>query len=162
MSRMCLFFCSVGEDCIHFTSKLFEDALQGWGLSSAQDAGDSARLLEAPSPLIFMVVVIPSWRRWQRRKACVTLGAILARLIPPVSLARRVLPAILARSITPPWARAAVFPESCIPSSSSTIAPVTAVGATVDPSFSHGSELLTLVGVVGVEVVVHAVPAALG
>ena len=54
----------LGEDYIHFTSKLFEDTLRGWGLSSAQDAGDSTRLLEAPSPLVLMVVVIPSWRRW--------------------------------------------------------------------------------------------------
>ena len=30
----------LGEDCIHFTSKLFEDTLRGWGLSSAQDASD--------------------------------------------------------------------------------------------------------------------------
>ena len=54
----------LGEDCIHFTSKLFEDTLQGWGLSSAQDVGDSTRLLEAPSPLVLVVVVIPSW--WWR------------------------------------------------------------------------------------------------
>ena len=54
----------LGEDCIHFMSKLFEDTLRGWGLSSAQDAGDNAWLLEAPNPLVLMVVVIPSgwWR----------------------------------------------------------------------------------------------------
>ena len=40
----------LGEDCIHFTSKLFEDTLRGWGLSSAQDAGDGTRFLEAPAP----------------------------------------------------------------------------------------------------------------
>ena len=45
---------------------------------------------------------------------------------------------------------------------SSSVALVTAVGSTADPSFSHGSELLTFIGVVGVEVVVHSVPAALG
>ena len=108
-----------------------------------------------------MVLVSP-WLRWQWREAYVSLWTILARLIPPVSLARLILPAILARSAAPPLARAAVFPASCVPSSSSTVAPVTAVGATADPSFSHGSELLTFVGVVGVEVVVHTVPAALG
>ena len=36
------------EDCVHFAGELLEDALIGWGLSSAQDAGDRARLLEAP------------------------------------------------------------------------------------------------------------------
>ena len=36
-----------------------------------------------------------------------------------------------------------------------------AVEALADPSFSHSSELLAFVGVVGVEVVVHTVPAAL-
>ena len=131
-------------------------------MSPAQDAGDRARLLEAPSPLVLMAVLVSPWLQRQRREACVALRAILARLIPPVSLARRVLPAILARLIAPPLARATVFPVSCVPSSSSTVAPVTAVGATADPSFSHGSELLTFVGVVGVEVVVHTVPAALG
>ncbi len=50
----------LGEDFVHFMSKLFEDMLGGWGLGSAQDAGDSAWLLEAPSPLVLMVVVVPS------------------------------------------------------------------------------------------------------
>ena len=90
------------------------------------------------------------------------MRAILARLIPPASLARRVLPAILARLVAPPLARAAVFPASCVPSSSSAIAAIVAVGVAADPSFSHGSELLAFVGVVGVEVVVHTVPTALG
>ena len=40
----------LGEDCIHFAGELLEDALRGWGLSSAQDAGDCAWFLEAPSP----------------------------------------------------------------------------------------------------------------
>ena len=69
---------------------------------------------------------------------------------------------ILARLVAPPLARPTVFPASCVSSSSSTVAPVTAVGATADSSFTHGSEFLAFVGVVGVEVVVHAVPAALG
>ena len=128
----------------------------------AQDAGDRARLLEAPSPLVLVVVLVSPWLRRQRGEACVALRAILARLIPPVSLVRRVLPAILARLIAPPLARATVFPASCVPSSSSAIAAIVAVGVAADPSFSHGSELLAFVGVVDVEVVVHAVPAALG
>ena len=53
----------------HLAGKLLEDALGGWGLSSAQDAGDCAWLLKAPSPLVLVMVVIPSWWRWQRRKA---------------------------------------------------------------------------------------------
>ena len=40
----------LGEDSIHFAGKLLEDAFRGWGLSSAQDASDRARLLEAPTP----------------------------------------------------------------------------------------------------------------
>ena len=58
----------LGEDCVHFTSKLLEDTLRGWGLSSAQDAGDSTWFLEAPSPLVLMVFAIPSWR-WRQRRA---------------------------------------------------------------------------------------------
>ena len=133
-------------------------------MCSAQDAGDRARLLEAPSLLVLVAVLVSPWLRRQRWEACVALWAILARLIPPVflarliplaSLVRRVLPAILARLIAPPLARATIFPASCVPSSSSAVAPVTAVRATADPSFSHGSELLKFVGVVGVEVLVH-------
>ena len=71
----------LGEDCVHLASKLLEDALRGWGLGTAQDASDSTRILEAPSPLVLMMVVIPSWQRQQRRKACVALRAVLARLI---------------------------------------------------------------------------------
>src|SRR3954468_24874180 len=111
----------LGEDCIYFAGELLEDALRGWGLSPAQDAGGRARLLEAPSPLVLMAVLVSPWLRRQRREACVALRAILARLIPPVSLAR---------SIAPPLARATVFPASCVPSSSSVVAPVTAVGTT--------------------------------
>ena len=87
---------------------------------------------------------------------------ILARLIPPVSLARLILLAVLARSVAPPLARATVFPSSSTSSSSSAIALVTALGASADPHVPHGPELLAFVGVVGVEVVVHAVSAALG
>ena len=45
---------------------------------------------------------------------------------------------------------------------SSVVASIVAVEASADPPFSHGSELLTFVGVVGVEVVVHKIPTALG
>src|SRR3954468_2508731 len=84
------------------------------------------------------------------------------RLIPPVPLARQVSPAVLARLIAPPLARAAVFPASWVPSSSSAIAPVGTVRTTADPSFLHGTEFLAFVGIVGVEVVVHTGPAAPG
>ena len=90
------------------------------------------------------------------------MRAILARLIPLAFLARRVLPAILARLVAPPLTWAAVFPASCVPSSSSAVAPVAAVGMPDSPSFTHGPELLAFVGVVGVEIVVHAILAALG
>ena len=121
-------------------------------MCAAQDASDCARLLEAPSPLILVVVVDPSWWR-QRGKTGVALGAILTRLV---------LPAILSRSVMPPLARATVFPSSATSSSSSSIAPIVALGASADTFISHSPELLAFIGVVGVEVVVHAVPAALG
>ena len=40
----------LGEHRVHLASELFEDALRGWGLGTAQDASDSTWLLEAPSP----------------------------------------------------------------------------------------------------------------
>ena len=90
------------------------------------------------------------------------LRAILARLIPPSSLTRLVLPAVLTRSVTPPLARATVVPSSSTSCSASAVAPIVALGASTDTAFSHGPELLAFVGVVGVEIVVHAVLAALG
>ena len=78
----------LGEDYVHFASKLLEDALRGRGLSAAQDASDCARLLEASNPLVLMMVFIPPRLWWQRREARVALWAILARLIPPTPLAR--------------------------------------------------------------------------
>ena len=122
-------------------------------MSPAQDAGDRARLPEAPIPLVLVAVLVSPWLQRQRREACVALRAILARLIPPVSLARRVLLAILTRSIAPPLVRAAVFPTSCVPSSSSAVAPVVALGASTEASFLYGSELLTVASVVGVQIV---------
>src|SRR4051812_41394067 len=95
-------------------------------------------------------------------EAHVALQAILTRLLAPVPLVRQVPPAVLARLIAPPLARAAVFPASWVPSSSSVVAPVGMVRTTSDPSFSHGTEFLAFVGVVGVEVVVHTVPTAPG
>ena len=90
------------------------------------------------------------------------MRAVLMRLIPPTSLARLVLPAVLARSVTPPLARATVFPSSSTSSSSSGVAPIAALGVSADTLILHSPELLAFVGVVGVEVMVHAVPAALG
>ena len=98
-------------------------------MSSAQDAGDGAWLLEAPSPFVLMAVLVPPWLRRQWREACVALWAILTRLIPPVPLARQVSPAILVRLIAPPLVRAAVVPASATSSSSSAVAPVVVLGA---------------------------------
>ena len=109
-----------------------------------------------------MMDFIAPWRWRQRGKTGIALRAVLARLVYPGTLARMILPAVLTRPVAPFLARAVVVPASSVPSSSSTVAPVTVVEASADPSFSHGSELLTFVGVVGVEVVVHTVPAALG
>src|SRR4051812_15034818 len=109
-----------------------------------------------------MAVFVPPCLRRQWREACVAMMAVLTRLIPPVPLARQVPPAVLVRLVTPPLARAAIFPASWVSSSSLAVAPVGAVRATADPSFSHTAEFLTFVGVVGVEVMVHTVPTALG
>ena len=68
--------------------ELLEDAMRGWGLGATQDAGDGTRLLEAPSTLVLMMVFIPPRLWWQGREARIALWAILARLIPPTSLAR--------------------------------------------------------------------------
>ena len=111
------------------------------------------RLLEAPSPLVLMVVVIPSWWWWQRRKTGVALRTILMRLVPPGALARLILPAVLTRPVAPLLARAMVIPASATTSSSLTIAPVVALGASTEAPFSNGSELLTVAGVVVVQVV---------
>src|SRR3954463_4802768 len=90
------------------------------------------------------------------------MRAILTRLIPPVPLARLVTPAVLARLVTPALTWATIFPVSRVPSSSSAVAPVSTVRASADSSFSHGTEFLAFIGVVGVEVVVHTVPASPG
>ena len=103
-----------------------------------------------------VMVVIPSWRWRQRRKACVALRAVLARLIPPGSLARLVLPAILTRSFTPLLVRASVVLSSSASASSLVVAPIVALGASTEASFSNDPELLAFVGVVDVEVVVGA------
>ena len=129
-------------------SKLFEDTLRGWGLSSAQDAGDSTRLLEAPSPFVLMVVVIPSWWWRQRGNIGVALRTILTRLVPPCALAMMILPAVLTRPVAPLLARATVVPASA----STAVAPVATLGASTKASFPNGSELLTVAGVVGIQV----------
>ena len=121
-------------------------------MSAAQDAGDSPRLLEAPSPLVLMVVVVPSWwRQWG--KTGVALGVILTRLVPPGALARMILPAVLTRPVAPFLARATVVPASASMSSPTAVASVAALGASTEASFSYGSELLIVTGVVGVQVV---------
>src|SRR4051812_35293000 len=95
-----------------------------------------------------MVVGIPSWRWRQRRKTGVALRMILTRLIPPGALARLILPAVLTRPVAPLLARVTVIPASASTSSSLAVAPVVALGASTEASFSNGSELLTVAGVV--------------
>ena len=121
-------------------------------MGAAQDAGDRTRLLEAPSPLVLVVVVVPSWWR-QRGKTGVALGAILMRRVPPGALARLVLPAVLTRPVTPLLVRATVVPAPASVLSFEAVAPVVALGASTVASFPYGSELLTVAGVVGVQVV---------
>ena len=119
------------------------------------------RLLEAPSPLVRVVVAVPSrWR--QRGKTGVALRTILTRLVPPCALARTILPVVLTRPVAPLLARATVVPAPATTSSSSAIAPVAALGASAGTHIPHGPELLAFIGVVGVEVMVHTLPAALG
>ena len=113
---------------------------------------NGSRLLEAPSPLVLILIVIPSW--WcQRGKTGVALGAILTRLIPPGPLTRMVLPAVLMGPVAPLLAWATVVPASASMSSSSAVAPVAALGASTETSLANGPELLTVTGVVGVQVV---------
>ena len=129
----------------------------------AQDAGDRARLLEAPSPLILVAVLVSPWLWRQRREACVALRAILARLIPPVSLARLILPAVLMRPVAPLLAWALVVPVSSAASSSSAITSVVALGASIEAPVAEGPELLTVVGLVAVNIMEDAErPIALG
>src|SRR3954467_2929249 len=90
------------------------------------------------------------------------MRAILTRLVPPVPFMRRVTLAVLVRLVAPALAWATISPASRVPSSSSAVAPVSTVRASADSSFSHGAEFLAFVGVVGVEVMVHIVPAAPG
>ena len=100
-----------------------------------------------------MVVVIPSWWWRLRGKTGVALRTILTRLVPPGALARMILLAVLTRPVAPFLARATVIPASASMSTSSAIAPVAALGASTEASFTDGSELLTVTGVVGVQVV---------
>ena len=94
-------------------------------------------------------------------KTGVALGAILTRLVPPGPLTRMVLPTVLTRPVAPLLARATVVPASASTSSSVAVAPVFALGASTVASFSYGSELLTVAGVVGVQVVEDAEWAAI-
>ena len=121
-------------------------------MSPAQDAGDRARLLEAPSLLVLVAVLVSPWLRRLRWEACVALRAILMRLIPLGPLTRLVLPAVLTRPVTPLLAWATVIPAFATTSSSSAVAPVVALGASTEVSFSNGSELLTVAAVVAMQV----------
>ena len=91
----------LGKGCIHLLGKLLEDAMRGWGLGATQDARYGTRFLEAPNPLVLVVVVVPSWRWWQRREASIALRAILTRLVPPWTITRLVLPAVFMRLVAP-------------------------------------------------------------
>ena len=119
----------------------------------SQDAGDSTRLLEAPSPLVLMVVVVPSWRWQQRGKTDVALRTVLARLVSPGALARMILPVVLTRPVAPLLAWATVVPAPATTSPPSAVAPVAALGASTEASFTNGSELLTVAGIMVIQVV---------
>ena len=75
------------------------------------------------------------------------------RLVPLGALARLILPAVLTRPVVPLLARATVLPASATTSSSSAVAPVAALEASIKAPFANGPELLTIDGVVGVQVV---------
>ena len=76
----------------------------------------------------------------------------LTRLVPPGALTRLILPAVLTRLVVPLLARATVIPASATMSSSSAVAPVVALGASTEASFWNGYELLTVAGVVAMQV----------
>ena len=80
----------------------------------------------------------------------IALRAILARLVPPCALMRLVLPAVLTRPVAPLLARITIVPASS--TSSSAVAPVVALGASTEASFSNGSEILAVTGVVAMQV----------
>lgn len=116
-------------------------------MSATQDAADGARLLEAPNPFVLLMVVVPSWRR-QRRETRVALRAILTRLVPPGALTRPVLPTILARLVAPLLAGPMVIPTSSTLSTTSAVAPVIALGTSIEASILNVPKLLTIIGVV--------------
>ena len=153
-------YLKLGEGCIHLARELLEDALGSGGLSATQDAGDGARLLEAPRPLVLMVVVIPSWQWQQRREADIALRTVLTRLVPPGTLTRLVLPVVLTRPVAPLLAGAALVPASSTSASSTVVASVVALGASTEAPIADGPELLAVIGVVAVHVVEDAERAA--
>jgi hypothetical protein len=114
------------------------------------------RLLEAPSPLILVVVVVPSWWRWQRREAGIALRTVLTRLISPGALARLALPAVLTRLVMPLLARPTVVPASSASASSTAVALIVALGASTEAPVTDGPELVAVIGVVAVYVVEDA------
>ena len=129
-------------------------------MSTTQDAGDGTRLLEAPSPHVLMMVVVPPrwWR--QRREARIALRTVLMRLVPLGALTRLVLPTVLTRPVRPLLAWATVVPASSTSSSSSAVASVIALGASTEAPITDDPEPLIVAGVVAVYVVEGAERAA--
>ena len=105
-------------------SELLEDVMGSRGLSTSQDAGDSARLLEAPGPIDLALVIIPPWWRWQRREVGVALRADLMRMVPPEAVARLALPAVLMRLIAPVPTGVTVVPATTTAASSTAVTTV--------------------------------------
>ena len=142
----------LGEGRVHLTSELLEDAMRSGSLSTAQDAVNGTGLLQAPSPHVLMVVVVPSWRWRQRREARIALRTVLTRLVPPGALARLAIPAVLTRLITPFLAGVAVVPKATTTASSAAVAAVAALGTAAKAPITDCPELLAVVGVVAVDV----------
>jgi hypothetical protein len=134
--------------------------MRSGGLGSTQDAGDRARLLEAPCLIVLAVVVVPSWRWRQWRQASGALGTVLTRLATPGTVARWALPAVLARLIAPALPGVAVIPAASTTASSTAIAAVVALGPAANAPVADCPELLAVVGIVAVDVMECAVRTA--
>ena len=78
------------------------------------------------------------------------------RRVPPGALVRLVLPAVVTRPVAPLLAWTMVVPAPASASSSVAIAPVVALVASIKASVWYGSELLTVAGVMGLQVVESA------
>ena len=134
--------------------------MRSGGLSSTQDAGNRAWLLEAPSLIVLAVVVVPSWRWRQWGQASVALGMVLTRLVTPGAVARWALPAVLARLIVPALAGVMVVPAASTTASSTAVAMVFALGPAANAPVADRPELLAFVGIVAVDVMEDAVRVA--